>query len=877
MSRFTVSPYLSRLASTYGEPVAAPEGWLEALDNLYLDTDESSLIDQMLNLKSQFDLAWAAGRFTNKLQFEEQGRLRSLFAERSISAALNFAWRKVLKDNRIDPTPLKGLFVFGLGKLGAHDLNFSSDVDLIAYYESGTFPVSQRRGQSYIANKVLQTLTRILQPGLTQQLIWRVDWRLRPESSSRGLAMSTQAAQKFYATRALPWHRLALLKARPVAGDKEAGERFLEDIEGFIWRRNLDFRAIDEIGYLKKRINLEHPNLQMERRRVRPISPNLSGFNVKLGRGGIREIEFVANAMQLIWGGRKHLLRNKSTLAVLQGLGQLELLSRDHVDTLQRSYRQLRLLEDAIQMMENNQTHIVPGSDELKGVLQLVGGDFNYPEQISTLRKSVNSIFESVFHIDEADDLEERATPSKTGSIDLSLIKSQRSQEIAQSWLNGFDRHGLAPPDLLKFQALGHHALSEVLSRSTEPDDALQRIDRYFSSIARSGQYFRLLSQNNQLFNAILDPLLHSPHMSELLRQSPNIIDTFLDPQSPVNSAPDNDPVINFITAESNFETQLERIRRFVNEHLFAYYHLFLKSGDSGMSATYQLQRQLTLLAEKTLEASILVVLRHMGLEDTKLSVLGLGKLGANSMAPLSDLDLVFVFEDGCDAALTSKIVRRLNTALSTPLKEGIAYELDMRLRPSGRSGPAAVRFSAFKSHHLERAKTWEHIALMQARSVAGDADLSEEVDAFVREVLRKPRDGDQWIKDAHFMWMRIEKQRIQSAAPHTFNSKLCEGGLMQAEYVQSVSQKFELGFDLSDAIHFWQRVQIWERLFALTGKSAADVPPAYQERFFEGSEECFLQNMHEHKRKVIDATHRLFTHREFEAEYRETNIKWVG
>jgi len=221
-----------------------------------------------------------------------------------------------------------GLFVFGMGKLGGYDLNFSSDVDLVAYYDPELLPVPELLGRSYICQRILLKLTKVLGQGGRSNFIWRVDWRLRPNASANTLAMSTEAAIEYYFYQASPWHRVALMKARVVAGDMQSGAEFMNQLRPFIWRQNLDYRALDELAEIKQRINLEHPALRTQRQWREPINDDVNGFNVKLGSGGIREIEFIANALQLIWGGRFIQLREPNTIDALAALAATKSFSR---------------------------------------------------------------------------------------------------------------------------------------------------------------------------------------------------------------------------------------------------------------------------------------------------------------------------------------------------------------------------------------------------------------------------------------------------------------------------------------------------------------------------------------------------------------------
>ena len=851
------------------------DNWVTLLSDTYIELPEDKFCDSLYELKSRFDLMWAKARLNLGSDFARLGKLRSEFAAASIDLVLRYAWKITCRTQRLAETELSGLFVLGLGKLGGFDLNFSSDVDLIAYYDPDIFPVPESKGRTYIANKLLQTMTRFLHPKSGGQIVWRVDWRLRPEASASGLAMPKEAALNFYFFRALPWHRLAMIQARVVAGDKSVGDAFLSELTPFLWRRNLDFRAIEEIGYLKKRINLEHPGLQQERAQSAPILPEITGFNVKLGRGGIREIEFIANGLQLIWGGKKLDLKNTPTLEILDHLAHHSLLQREEADFLTESYIVLRRLEDVIQMMDNAQTHIVPGAGRLNQIVSLLGvTQKELSDNIYNLRLGVNAIFESYFH------LEDNQKNDVSASLDISSIKTQKGKDIAQSWLDGFDRHGLKSSDFIHFQPLGRTCLDYVINRANNPDDALTNIDQFLRRSSRSGQYFRLLEQRDELFAAIMDPLLYSPHMTRLLEQSPHIIDNFLDPQSPANLR-NNDlntykPDTSFVLANYDYEARLESLRRLVNENLFAFYHAFLNEGPAE-----QLQSQLTLLAQTTLETAMQIVADNLELNDLPMAVLALGKMGTGHMAPMSDLDLIFIFDDTVDDALSAKIVRRLKTVITTPLREGIAYELDMRLRPSGRSGPPAVKLSSFTDYHASRAKTWEHLALCSAKTVAGPENLCMRIEQDVAAILKRPRDTSQCLQDAKKMWSLIETQRIEKLPDEIINSKLALGGLMQAEFTRDTHSLLGRPSEgLNEAINFWRAMQIWERLLGLTGRSVEDIPDRFKASVFKSfgvnSAPELIAIIGEIRSGVLEASQNLFSQLEVNSDGDDKPIIWL-
>ena len=830
-----------------------------------LDPKDSETPKRLLELKQRFALGWSTLALNGKLDFKSLGSLQSQFAARSINTALRTAWHIEAKSLKLKglPKDVPGLFILGLGKLGGLDLNFSSDVDLIAYYDPKTLPVPKHKGQSYAVNKVLKTMGQILKPRNSPDFVWRVDWRLRPESSASQLSMSTDMAQDFYFFRALPWHRLALMKARVVAGDIAAGEAFLQNITPFIWRQNLDFRALDELAHLKSRINLEHPALRQQRAAPEPITADASGFNVKLGSGGIREIEFIANAQQLIWGGKQYELRTPNTLDALAQLAKGGHMDEDVSGKLTAHYISLRQLENTIQMLGNEQTHIIPSAEETRDNIMTLLGETNwetYCQKVETIRHFVNTEFQKVFEV------EGEETVPKDGFDDNLNALSPVTREIAQNWLDGlFPRLNSRS----NFQSLGQALLEQIFKSSARSDDAITRINQFFSALSRSEQYLHLLSRNQDLLNALIPPLLYSPHMTLLLEQSPHIIDVFLSPQNELDTV--------FIFKSDDYETRLERLRRFVNENLFVNYTEFLNVG--GTATT--LQKKLTALADMTIEAAIKIVADDLGVDHLPIIVLGLGKMGTSRMAPLSDIDLVFIFEDEADPDLTQKIVRRLRTTLTAKLSEGIAYELDMRLRPSGRSGPPAVKLNSFKEHHQNRAHNWEHIALAHSRIVAGDKALGEKVMAIRDEILAMPRDSDQFLKDAKSMWQLIESQRIDNTPLDAINSKLRPGGLMQAEYTENCYHLLGRQTDtLRESILFWSKLQLWERLLGLTGQPLETLPNYYKAHFLKQFGADSFKDIKalqaQHTKIIFAAYDALFSSTALPARYEPTRILWT-
>jgi len=846
-----------------------------------LDVENPEISATLITLKERFNLAWAR-RFTDQCtDFALLGQLQCDFADSSIDLALRAACAQTLTKQKIrfDPVFLKsgfpGLFIFGLGKLGGMDLNFSSDVDLVAFYDPESFPVPQHMGQGYIADKILKRMSQILKPRHSAGFVWRVDWRLRPDSSASHLAMPIDIAQEYYFFRAMPWHRLALMKARVIAGDQRLGRDFQDAIAPFIWRQNLDYRALDELAHLKSRINQEHPGLRHERKAHARITEDAAGFNVKLGHGGIREIEFFTNAQQLIWGGKQYGLRTTNTLEALSTLNELGHISPDNQIWLEQSYKTLREIENALQMIDNNQTHILPVEPEKQRRLVKLLDIDNWDQlnrDIHAIRPRVFSMFSDLFGTgdtvtDEREAGQDRdMLDSWIDSLDLNFVT------IAKSWIGGFRDYGVAADKAQRFESLGYRVLANIRDAGIDPKIAISNVDEFFRALSKSEQYFRLLDKERGLLDILIPPLIYSPHMALLLRQSPHIIDVFLSPDDTTDSS--------FVFQSADYETRLERLRRYVNENLFRYYHHHL----SGRDTAKTLQQNLTRLATDTVRAALRIANADLGItaDQAPISIVGLGKMGTKRMAPLSDLDLVFIFDGDGDTDLPARFVRRMRTILTARLSEGVAYELDMRLRPSGRSGPPAVMLESFVDHHESRAWNWEHIALAHGRVIAGNPALSAKVEAARLEIMDRQRDQDQFKKDAKAMWHRIVSQRGTRDSAYEINAKLCAGGLMEAEFLDACFNLLKLDQSaLAEPIAFWSKLQTWERLLNLTGMTVDAVPPFYHgamcRQFMIEDIRELEDQMNANREVVTSISEHFYGSIDLPEDHEEGRINWIN
>ena len=824
---------------------------LETLCEQISDADIEDAQSLLLQSKVLFDYHWSLALFHSELDQTSLGDWRSRFADATINLGLRCAWQSIVDKNKALARltdrrgNVEGLFIFALGKLGGRDLNFSSDVDLIAYFDPDILPVPDVLGKGYIAHQVLQKLSQLLSQNGASEFVWRVDWRLRPNASATTLAMSTTAALDYYFYRASPWHRLALLKARVIAGDVLLGQQFMSELTPFVWRQNLDYSALDELAEIKQRINAEHPGLRVQRKWLEPISEDVAGFNLKLGSGGIREVEFVVNALQLLWGGRDPSLRTSNTIKGLLALADGEYLERPASDQLNKAYSFLRHLENVVQLQANQHEHQLPQTKQLQDAVLVLAGFDDWQAmsvQLNEHRQIVSRVFSKLFSQQENED-------QSLGALEWPENLDVPAREVVEAWDAGYLVYGVSQEMRYRLKPLTK-ALSQYLSTLEHADvaDVIMALHRFFQSLPVGEQYFRLLAESPQLLDNIVTPLMYSPPMTTLLRQSPHIIDCYVQTHWQWGQDFDTDVVLK----ASSYELSLERLRRFVNEYLYQLYLAFLQASLSPVD----FQQALTALAEQTLELSLSLVAKGMQLDQVPIAVIGMGKLGLGCMAPTSDLDLIFVFDEKrTDIQEATRFVSRLQTAISSSMREGIVYELDTRLRPSGRSGVPTVSLASFSKHHMTRAHTWEHVALMPSRVVAGDFSLQQDIDAVKTELLQNKRDCQQSLNDMLKMYKRIEEHRIKSTSARVFNTKLRAGGLMQAEYLAAclvlarinnttiVPSKFEAQLkgvlrqhevDLPKVIQSWRILQLWERLLGLNAKRFEDVPYKYQSILFE-------------------------------------------
>lgn len=704
-----------------------------------------------------------------------------------------------LKLKNVDaPSEGSGLVVLGMGKLGARELNYSSDIDAVVFFEPSAGIVPDPLDALETFGRMMRRLIRIMQERTADGYVFRTDLRLRPDPGSTPLAIPVEAALTYYEGRGQNWERAAYIKARPVAGDIKAGESFLRELTPFVFRKYLDYAAIADIHSIKRQIHAHKGHGAIA----------VKGHNVKLGRGGIREIEFFAQTQQLIAGGRMAPLRVRSTQEALAALTEAKWIDADTRDRLTDAYWFLREVEHRIQMVRDEQTHILPETEaELKRIAFMLGfaDTKSFSEKLEEVLRLVERKYSALFE-QETKLSGESGNLVFTGQKDdpdtlktlarLGFERPEDMSRVIRTWHNGRyratqsvearERLTELTPDLLK-----------AFGASKRADEALLRFDNFLSGLPAGIQLFSLLGNNPALLSLLVTIMSSAPRLAEIIAARPHVFDGMLDPAL-MTEIPTRDYLSlrmkSFLSAARHYEDILDRLRIFAAEQRFLIGVRLLTGAITGDVAG----RAFTHLADLVIEASLNAVLvemeaAHGRYPSGRVAVMGMGKLGSFELTAGSDVDLILLY-DYDDAAAESdgakpldavryftRVTQRLISALSAPTAEGVLYEVDMRLRPSGNKGPVATRISTFEKYQREEAWTWEHLALSRARLICGDATLMEDAQRIIESVLSQKRDVAKIAADVQEMRKLIGEEK---PPVNGWDFKLIPGGLVDLEFI---------------------------------------------------------------------------------------------
>jgi glutamate-ammonia-ligase adenylyltransferase len=761
----------------------------QAMSLLRRVKQETALIVALADLSGAYDVVAAT-------------KALSRAADRFVAAALRVALRlagdklKLASSEELEENC--GLVILALGKHGAMELNYSSDVDLVVFYDSRAPALAAGPGAKANALRLTQHLVKLLQERTGDGYVVRVDLRLRPDPGSTAPAVSLDAARHYYETLGQNWERAAFIKARPVAGDLALGFSFLDEMAAFIWRKYFDYAAIADIHAMKRQIHAARGHAEIA----------VAGHDLKLGRGGIREIEFFVQTQQLIFGGRRQLLRGARTLDMLRQLQADGWVTAQARDELSQAYVFLRAVEHRLQMQNDQQTQRLPAETRaLKAFAQFCGygGAAGFSADLLHHLRAVEKHYARLFEHEPGLDSRARNLVFTGAADDPETLETLRDMgfrdpalaaETVRGWHFG-RRPAVQSARAREVLTELVPALLEAFSASGDADSGLLAFDTALAKIKAAVELFSLLKSNAAMREFFADLLGGAPRLAQVIAQTPHVLDAAIDrgvAAAPMDEADYSGRLARFHQGEQTLEGFLDAARIFTAEENFMIgLRLF-----AGLIEPDQAARAYSALAGVMVRACLESVQKFFAAEHGvppggRCVVLGLGKLGSYEMTATSDLDLVLLYDfdpekpesDGAKPlhaiVYYTRLTQRLIAALTAPTRRGKLYEVDMRLRPSGRQGPLATQIGSFRAYQAEQAEVWEHMALTRARPVAGDPGLAEEAQAIIAKTLFRPRDKRKLAKAVRDMRALIAKEKGES---HGWDLKLAAGGLLDVEFI---------------------------------------------------------------------------------------------
>ena len=736
--------------------------------------------------RSQLALAAALGDLAGELSLEEVTRLLSDFADGAIDRAVSAAIAE-----RVPDADARGFAVIAMGKLGSHELNYSSDVDLLLLFNPSRLPKRERDDPGEAAVRVGRRLIELLQKRTADGYVARVDLRLRPSPEVTPIVLPIEAALSHYESSALPWERAAFIRARACAGDIELGQSFLKAIQPFVWRRSLDFGVIDEIRQISTRIRDHFAQ-------GATVGP---GYDLKRGRGGIREVEFFIQIQQMIHGGRDPAVRAGATLEAISALVATGRLPEDTASQLGEAYRVLRTIEHRLQMVEDAQTHMLPlDPAKLENVAKLHGLNSG-PELVDILKphaKRAGAIFDGLAP-DGKGQLSNDLDILKRELTAMGFLNDAAAARHVAHWRSGKARSLRSPAAQQAFEAM-LPGLMQAIAAGADPEHALNRLGDIVERLSTGVNFFRLLQARPSLARLLAKILAHAPALADQLARRPELFEGLFDASS-FEMPPEAEEFAASLSSEMRghpYDVALDRVRRRVNERRFALGVQLIDRRRDPLEVANGYAR----VAEGTLVALADAAVRefeevHGRFDEGELIILGLGRLGGCALTHASDLDLIYLHSAPAGSASSgpkplgpndyfNRLASRVTAALSVPTAAGPLYDVDLRLRPEGAKGMLVVSLDAFERYQREEAWTWEHMAMCRARPVFGSRVGSQRTSAIIDEILRLPRDPANIARDAAKMRADMQRHKPPLSA---LDVKLGPGGLVDLEFAVHVLQ----------------------------------------------------------------------------------------
>ena len=781
------SPFLREACRAHPEIVQSffDEGPVSASERA-LAVEADDVENALRRRRAKLALAVALGDLAGELSFEQATRLLSDFADQAIGAAVRAAVQE-----RVPGAEPDGFTVIAMGKLGSRELNYSSDVDLLLLFDPERLPRRERDDPGEAAVRIGRRLIELLQRRTAEGYVERVDLRLRPSPEVTPIALPIHAAISHYESSALPWERAAFIRARAAAGDIGLGEQFLDAIRPFVWRRSLDFGVIDEVRQISARIRDHFAQ-------GAAMGP---GFDLKRGRGGIREVEFFVQIQQMIHGGRDSSVREPATLDAIDALTAAARPEAQTARELADAYRVLRTIEHRVQMVEDAQTHVLPANPQALDNVAHLHGLADGAELIDLLSP----------HVERAGQIFDGLAPEerKQLSNDPDLLRSELAAigfddpagaaRHVSDWRSGKARSLRSPAAHQAFETMLPALLSAVAS-GADPEHALNRLSDIVERLSSGVNLFRLLDARPPLAELLAKLLAHAPALADQLGRRPELFEGLFDASS-FEMPPDAADFAELLTDTMrghSYDVALDRARRLVNERRFALgvQLIDLRRDPLEVTEGYARVAEGALLALGQAAKSEFET-AHGVFPESELVILGLGRLGGHSLTHASDLDLIYLHTtrggglSGGRKPLGpndyfNRLASRMTAALSVPTAAGPLYEVDTRLRPEGAKGMLTVSVEAFERYQRQEAWTWEHMALCRARPVFGSVPVREEAAALIADILRMPRDFDNVASDATRMRADIQRHKPPRGP---LDVKLGPGGLVDLEFAVHVLQ----------------------------------------------------------------------------------------
>ncbi len=810
----SLSPYLRTLCKQFPEVVGAcrTTTFSAALDGSLLSMnlegedllDEKQVMCRLRTAKRHVALICGLADLGGWWGSDDIGKLISDTADHALKTVVKHLLLKAHYAGKIalpdvsEPVVGSGYCVLAMGKHGAGELNYSSDIDLIVFFDPVAPAVIDRDDSVAMFGRLTRALVKIMQDWTEDGYVFRTDLRLRPDPGSMPVAIPVDLAMHYYESRGQNWERAALIKARAVAGDMEVGERILDELKPFIWRRYLDYAAIADVHSIKRQIQAHKGYTAL----------HVPGHNVKLGRGGIREIEFFVQTQQLIAGGREPDLRGRGTLQMLDMLVEKSWVDEKVSVELKESYLYLRDVEHRLQMINDAQTHTIPEDDDgLLKIAQMCGFETSSEFEAATAQhlNRVEAHYADLF-------AQEPELTAKLGNLSFTGDDDDPGTLETLGQL-GFDRPSAMIAVIRGWHFGRYRAMQSVDARERlteltplllgcfadtgKPDDALIAFDEFLKGLPAGFQLFNLLKANPDLLNLLVLVLGAAPRLAAIITRKPHVFDGLLEPgffNADISDDVLRDRLANALSSTLNYEDGLDRARQFAAEQRFLIGIRVL----SGALPIGQAGQAYATLADVMVQAMLDFVRaefesRHGKIGGANLAVVGMGNLGTRELTAGSDLDLIALYEfdeenDTSDgerplhaSQYFGRLTQRLIAAMSAPTAEGVIYELDFRLRPSGNSGPLATTLMSFSRYQKNEAWTWERLAMTRARAIAGEPEFLNRVQGEVRASITGDTRARAVPKEIIDMRFLMDKERPPKSI---WDVKLAQGGLVDLEFL---------------------------------------------------------------------------------------------